>query len=407
MKNGFALAAGAWLAVAGLAMGQNWGPRTTGDAVGPKAPCCSADEGASYWGGVDYLLWFVTKSPLPVPLVTRGGTGIPGDPDVSVIYGGSSVDYGVFSGARLNLGGWIDPDKVWGVDGAGFFLFSEQRGFSAQSDASGQPPLGQPVITPGFGPSSYSTSLPGALYGTIWSDLTFRFYGWDVNVVRNIVRDNGLQVDALVGYRNLRLSETLVLTSRLRTIVDGGVDFLGTPVAANSALITSDSFGASTDVYAPQIGGHVSYTSGRCSFDFTTKVALGWATEEVAIHGSTTLMPPFGGDQPTTTAPGGILATSTNIPGGKTTGRFVVVPEVTGRVGYDVTDGLRLSVGYSFLYISEVVRPGSQIDRVVNPNNVPSDRDFGRFAGPARPALDVQRSSFWAHGVNFGAEVRY
>ena len=44
---------------------------------------------------------------------------------------------------------------------------------------------------------------------------------------------------------------------------------------------------------------------------------------------------------------------------------FAVVPEVGLSVGFEVTAWLRLSLGYNFLYWSDVVRPGEQIDRVI------------------------------------------
>ena len=40
--------------------------------------------------------------------------------------------------------------------------------------------------------------------------------------------------------------------------------------------------------------------------------------------------------------------------------------EALTRVGYRVTDCIRVNVGYNFLYWSEVARPGEHIDRVVN-----------------------------------------
>jgi hypothetical protein len=339
-------------------------------------------------------------------LVTQGGLGVLGTKDVNVIYGGAPVDYGTFSGFRLGLGGWIDADQLWGLEASGFFLCQDTRSFTAQSNALGQPTLGQPVIAPGLGEEAYLTSLVGLYYGTIRSELTFRFYGWEINGMRNLLRQDGLQVDALVGYRNLRLSEQLLLRSNVRTLVPGVLTFLGNPIPANAQLLTGDSFGASTDVYVPQIGGHVRYTSDRLSADLTAKVGLGCATEKVSIYGTTWFNPPFPAVR-SQLAAGGILAQTTNMPGGTATGRFVVVPEVAGRVSYEVLDGLFLSVGYSFLYLSEVVRPGNQIDRVVNPNNVPTDQDFGKFVGPARPAFEMRHSSFWAHGVNLGAEFRF
>ena len=69
------------------------------------------------------------------------------------------------------------------------------------------------------------------------------------------------------------------------------------------------------------------------------------------------------------------------------------------------------SVSYDVLYIGQVVRPGNQIDPYVNTNLVPS------FAGgvlqpagaatPARPASPMNRTDFWAQGINAGVELHW
>jgi hypothetical protein len=58
-----------------------------------------------------------------------------------------------------------------------------------------------------------------------------------------------------------------------------------------------------------------------------------------------------------------------------------VVPEVGVKVGYQVTPHLRAQVGYDFLYWSDVVRPGSQIDPLINTNLIPPATP----GGPGRP----------------------
>jgi hypothetical protein len=61
-------------------------------------------------------------------------------------------------------------------------------------------------------------------------------------------------------------------------------------------------------------------------------------------------------------------------------------------------------VGYNFLYWSNVIRPGNQVDRVINPNLLPPANGLG---GPNRPTFEFHGSDFWAQGVSFGLEFRY
>ena len=51
--------------------------------------------------------------------------------------------------------------------------------------------------------------------------------------------------------------------------------------------------------------------------------------------------------------------------------RFAVVPETDLVLGFRVTPHIKLLIGYSFLYWSNVVRPGDQIDTVIDPRQLP------------------------------------
>jgi hypothetical protein len=101
-------------------------------------------------------------------------------------------------------------------------------------------------------------------------------------------------------------------------------------------------------------------------------VALGVNFEEVDINGSTRIAVP--GAAPTI-SPGGLLALQSNL-GHHDRDRFAVVPQIGVTLGYQLTPHVRLQAGYSFLYWSDVVRPGYQIDQRVNtkPTSTPPSR---------------------------------
>src|SRR5206468_3726793 len=46
--------------------------------------------------------------------------------------------------------------------------------------------------------------------------------------------------------------------------------------------------------------------------------------------------------------------------------RFAVVPEGSFKVGFDFNEHVRLTFGYTFLYLSHALRPADQLDRNVN-----------------------------------------
>ncbi len=65
--------------------------------------------------------------------------------------------------------------------------------------------------------------------------------------------------------------------------------------------------------------------------------------------------------------------------------------------GFAILELPSLDAGYSFLYWTNVIRPGGVIDTSVNPTQPP-----GTLAGPGRPQPQFNRSDLWAHGINLG-----
>jgi hypothetical protein len=122
--------------------------------------------------------------------------------------------------------------------------------------------------------------------------------------------------------------------------------------------------------------------------------------------------------------PGGVFALQNNS-GTFLQNQFTIVPEIGLNIGYALTSWLNLRMGYSALYSSSVARPGAQIDPVLNSKLIPTGAFFPfQFTGSGRtvplapgafgPGLEQGRpyfafhdTAFWAHGLNFGLELRY
>ena len=144
------------------------------------------------------------------------------------------------------------------------------------------------------------------------------------------------------------------------------------------------------------------WTWGRWSLDMTTKLALGTSQEKAILSGQTTVYPASG---PGTSAPGGILVTSANS-GEYYQSPFAVVPELDLNLAYAVTPNISVRLGYSFIYWSNVLRPGDQVNRLVSPNLIPSDNSYGQ-AGANQPQYQFASSSYWAQGLNVGLDFHF
>lgn len=89
------------------------------------------------------------------------------------------------------------------------------------------------------------------------------------------------------------------------------------------------------------------------------------------------------------------------------TGAFGFVPEGMLRLGCQLTPHLRVSLGYTFIWWNNVVRPGDQWNGVVG------DYTRGQFSWSnlwndmRRPFDSLQHSDFWVQGITTGLELRY
>jgi hypothetical protein len=346
-----------------------------------------------FWARGEYLLWWVKNTPTP-PLVTTGSSndafpGAIGQPSTRVLFGGSA-DYGATSGGRFSLGGWLDCEHTIGLEASGFLLERRSVGFNAASDPSGNPPLYLPLFRADLGHEGvYRISDPVVgLNGGVAVNSQMRLWGAEANGVFNAWRRNGLSIDLLAGFRYVDLAETL-------TIQTNSTDFVN---QIND--VTYDRFSTRNQFYGGQVGARAALQYGRLSLELAGKVALGANHETVNVNGTTTETG-VGSANPGT-FPGGVFAQPSNI-GQASRNQFAVIPEGQFKVGYQLRPNIRATVGYDILYWNEVVRPGSQMDRNVNPTQSLG----GTLVGPPLPAPQFNRTDFWAQGVSFGLEFRY
>jgi hypothetical protein len=348
----------------------------------------------TFWIGVDGLVWWTKNQPLPVPVVTTGpasqgaAAGNLGAPGTSSLNG--RLDYGAAGGVLLFAGGWFNCDHTLGMDGSLFVLDRQSAGFGVfDPTGAGGVVINEPVTG---APFSTLVSAPGVDTGGVLVHTTSRFGGGDVNLLFNLYRARGWTVNLLGGYRYLELDETLTIgpNSNLftsTTYTDGDGNLLAT-APAGSAVTVIDQFRTRNEFNAGQIGAQFQYLFGRWSLDGTVKLALGATHEVILIDGSTTVFPVNANPVFLT---GGNYATLQT--GRYTTNRFAVAPEAQLNVGYQLTPWFRAQVGYSFLYLTSVARPGNQIDNT--------------YDGAVHPAVPTISSTFRGQGLNVGFEFRF
>lgn len=362
----------------------------------PAAEACSSCD--NYWARAEYLLWWLKDGGAP-PLVTTGpagSVGILSQPGTSVLFGGSDINPAERHGGRFTAGAWLGDDNCIGVEGSYFFLATASKGFSAFATAA---PDGRVLARPFFNVSSgledsELVSSPGLLGGTVQVASSSRLQGAELHLLSASSEDCEGGIGLFAGFRYLDLDEGLIIREDLLA-----APLLGVP---GSRFSIQDSFSTGNDFYGGQLGVRGEWGFGRLSLDGVLKVALGLSHEGVDIHGATRILTP--GSAPVV-QPGGLLALPTNI-GHYQLDEFAVVPEVGFRVRYALTRFIQVVGGYTFLYDSDVARPGAQIDRTINPTQLPTSLG-STLLGPARPIAVVKNTDFWAQGLSLGLEFRY
>jgi hypothetical protein len=377
----------------GAALGDFSGSALSGVPTPGGPPGC-------FWVNAEYLLWFIKDGHVP-PLVSVGPASsgaILGRGATSVFGPGSDIDGSIRSGGRFTAGRWLDEDQTWGLEAGYFFLGSSGKNFSLAGDGSpGSPAIGRPFFNPIPGAEDAEiVAFPGVVAGRVGVSTSSFLQGAEANVLCNLCCGCNYRVDALAGLSYFNLSERVRVTENLAVLP-------GVAVIGGTHFDIFDSFQAHNHFYGGQVGARTELRWGRLYTDLLARVASGVVTETVDVSGATRSTAPTG---VATTQPGGFLALPTNI-GHHTRNQFAVLPEGRLAVGYQVTESLRAWIGYTFLYCSNVVRPGDQIDRVVNPTLLPTTGGAGVALPPARPAFSFHDSDFWAQGVSFGVELRF
>ena len=358
----------------------------------PPVPAAAATGGV-FWGEVDYLGWSGKGDPLP-PLVTTsptgttlGSVGVLGAPGTTVLFGDDTVNDKWRSGVRLQGGYWFNPGRTSGLEASFFELQNVSTSFNRSA------PFGDPILARPFfntltnAQDAVIVAFPGQAFGSVSASDSSRLFGAGVLYRQQIGSWANQQVSGLIGYRYLRLSDSLVVANTTTAVL-----FLST-------VSPTDSFSAKSTFQGVDLGLVGESQLGSWSFEWRGKVALGANYNHEQIAGSTVAT--VGGVS--TTTPIGFLALSSNS-GDFNQTRFAVVPELDLTVGYQVTPQWRIVAGYSILYWTNVQRAGNLIDTTINPNLTTFPPTPG---GPARPQPQFNTSDFFAQGFNVGLRFGY
>jgi hypothetical protein len=355
------------------------------------------DRSCLFWSSAEIMAWRVPGSNLP-PLVTTSPAGTPlanagvlGTPGAMVLAGDDHVNGELRAGGRFTFGAWFDAGHTWGIEADVMLVREHSSQFSAGSD--GSQIFARPFVNAASGAeNSEIVSYPGLLSGNVTvHSMSDPLIVSDVALRHALLANRAGHVDFLIGYRYLHFAEGLQIQENLTSL---------DPLTLGTNLRVSDHFATRNDFNGGLFGLDTEWTCGPLSLQIFGKVGLGNLRRDVVINGNTVITSPGTASM---AYPGGLLALPSNS-GTFTSDHFVPLPELGLTGGWQITRNLRATLGYSVLWLSDMVRPGDQIDRTVNSNQLPPPLPV---SGPTRPNLTLRESDFWVQGLRIGLEFRY
>jgi hypothetical protein len=363
-------------------------PDLAGKSLGGWSPSGEAEEGRLY-AEIEYLLWWMRRDREPALFTTGSPGDVPagaiGQPGTDVLFGGHVGDP-FHSGGRVTAG-YLAAGGL-GVE-AGYFIL-EQRSALFSTSSNGAPTA--PIIARPFFDFNFQhenaqiIAAPGFRAGSAEAALHQRLQGAECNLTTPGWDEGDFCLRLLTGFRFLALDESLDLGDQFTPLTPGG-----------SSAVDVESFGTRNRFYGWQLGATAEF--GEEFFvSAAAKIALGATVESIRINGNLFTSNPFTG---TFAGPGGLLTQTSNI-GQYHHDAFAVVPEVDVNVGYKFNPCIKTYVGYSLVAISDVARPGDQIDRVVQLPTIPPG-----LGVVARPLFSPRQSDFWAQGMTMGLALSY
>ncbi|MCP4193407.1 MAG: BBP7 family outer membrane beta-barrel protein [Planctomycetaceae bacterium] len=345
------------------------------------------------WFDAEALAWS-TKSQKALSLVTTSpdGTasndaGVLGLSSTTTLAGNETLFDSLQPGGRLTGGWWFDADQFSGIELQYFLIGGEQIDFRSNS-----PILARPY-TDGS-EASVLSSYEGIVEGEIQARVDMAFSGAGALYRRALSTGCHHRIDALCGYRYARLCDSLRVNEEL-TSLDAASGF-------DSGLDVSrfDHFRAENEFHGGELGLVGRWQRGCWSLELLGKTALGNSRQDVLIDGQTTTVDDSVDPSSTVEYAGGVLAQPANL-GSYSKDELAYVTELGVSAQYDFSCQLRVSVGYSFIYWSDVSRVLDHVSPEIDPGEIPP------ATGGGTSTFDFITDNFWAQGLTAGIEYQF
>ena len=340
---------------------------------------------------MEFLLWWRDQRVFPALVTTQPNDGVV--PGATVLFGGP-VDESARPGGRLEFGLWLDPCQRTAV-GARYLAVADAS-ISPEYTSSDLAFIARPFTDVSTNPATataFSVANAAAqpsTTGRLGLRTDSEIQAGDVFFLWTLRQSSCASFGLLAGYQFAQIDEDLFIESFTQS---------GGTTAAVQSIAVSDLFDAQNEFHGGMFGLRGDYRCGQFGVELLGRFGFGNMRQSILISGSTTSTDASGA---TSTRASGLLAQAATNGGLHEQDKFSFMNEAGVKLAFYPVERLKLSVGYSLMYWSSVVRPGFEIDTSID----------GRLltalppANATQPAFAFDPTDYLVHGLNFGAELR-
>ena len=363
------------------------------------------------------------------------------------------IDYGIQSGTRLSAGIVLDEESGKAITGNFILVPKTSYQLGSNTGISEFPLLLQtgfnntlnfilpPVVvgdSPTLSTQDYSVVLARQVNSTVFANVNNFLVGGEINARGKDLYMGDMKFSGLLGFRYLQFTENLGVDSQYTIFRPAGVTDVQTFTANNVTTsaptllnypnpiyiqsASSDNIKVYNHFIGPQIGFNSEFKYKRWSVFGTTKLGIGVVHQVARIQSNTTrtstteLVTVDQNNQFVTTT----NTTTTNSQGGLLfspydntkydRNQFGLLPEINVKLGYDVTDRFKLTVGYDFLLMSNVLRAPQQTQIIPYTNQLnytANAQQMNMSQSLQIPAFQYNNSNLIINGLNIGAQLDF
>jgi len=363
------------------------------------------------------------------------------------------VNYGIQSGYRLGAGYVLEQDSGLAIVGNVIMLPKSSYYLSSVTGLNDFPILLKtgfdntlnfviPPVVAGDSASlqtqNYAVVLSRQVDSSIFANTSAFVGGAEINARGRDLYMGDMNFSGILGFRYFQFKEALDVNSQYTIFRPNGVSdnqtftvngitqttpvSLNFPVPININSASNDQIKVYNHFIGPQIGFNADYKFDRWSIMTGAKLGIGVMHQVAKINSTTTQTVvreissqnnqgaiTTATNTSATTSAGGLLFSPMDV-GQYSRNQFGLLPEINAKLGFKATERIKLTVGYDFLLLANVLRAPNQTQLIPYSNNLNYTANSQTQSANQTlqiPAFQYSTSNLIINGVSAGMQIDF